>query len=175
MRAVERLEELVDAAYVFDFEYWQTPGNNPLPVCVTLKNIFTGITTQHWLLDGKVLNPFPYNIENSLFICHYAVAEVSCMIALGLPKPKLIWDTFVQEKKLANGLEKKFSLLECCNRYGISCMSEVKKHGWRDTIINKFPNYTAAEKAGILDYNKQDVIINEKLFYAQLHEFEKNR
>ena len=55
MRAVERLEELVDAAYVFDFEYWQTPGNNPLPVCVTLKNIFTGVITQHWLLGDKAL------------------------------------------------------------------------------------------------------------------------
>jgi len=173
MRAIERLKELVDAAYVFDFEYKQTDGNNPLPVCVTLKNIFTETTTQHWLLDGESPETFPYDIENSLFICHYAVAEVSCMIALGLPKPKLVWDTFVQEKKLLNGLEKKFNLLACCNRYDISCMSEVKKHGWRDTIINNYPNYTATEKAGILDYNKQDVIINEKLFNAQLAEFEK--
>ena len=173
MTALERLRELVEAAYVYDYEYSQTPGNNPKPVCVTLKNIFSGKTTQHWLLDGEDPKAFPYDIKNSLFICHYAVAEVSCMIAMGLPKPKLIWDTFVQEKKLLNGLEKKFSLLACCNRYGISCMSEVKKHGWRDTIINIFPNYTAAEKAGILDYNNQDVMVNEKLFYAQLKEFEK--
>ena len=154
MTAIERLEELIDAAYVFDFEFKQTPGNNPLPVCVTLKNIFTNDVTQHWLLDNKTSKQFPYDIERSIFICHYAVAEVSCMIAMGLPKPKMIWDTFIQEKKLANGLEKKFSLLECCNRYGISCMSELKKHSWRDTIIDNYPNYTAAEKAGILDYNK---------------------
>jgi len=173
MKALDYMMSVVDAAYVFDFEFKQTPGNNPLPICVTLKNIFTNDVTQHWLLNNKTSNQFPYDIERSLFICHYAVAEVSCMIAMGLPKPKLIWDTFVQEKKLANGLEKKFSLLECCNRYGISCMSELKKHGWRDKIINNYPNYTAAEKSGILDYNKQDVIINEKLFFAQLEAFEK--
>ena len=40
MTALERLRELVEAAYVYDYEYSQTPGNNPKPVCVTLKNIF---------------------------------------------------------------------------------------------------------------------------------------
>jgi DNA polymerase I-like protein with 3'-5' exonuclease and polymerase domains len=173
MNALEYLESTIDAGYVFDFEFKQTPGNNPLPVCVTLKNIFTGKTTQHWLLDNKISNPFPYDIKNSLFICHFSVAEVSCMIALGLEKPKLIWDTFVQEKKLANGLVDGFSLLNCCSRYGISTMSEIKKKSWRDTIINNYPNYTDAEKSGILDYNKQDVIVNEKLFLAQLEKFEK--
>jgi len=167
------LESVVDAGYVIDFEFKQTPGNNPLPICVTLKNIFTGKTTQHWLLDDKVSDPFPYDIKNSLFICHYAVAEVSCMIAMGLEKPKLIWDTFIQEKKLANGLVEGFSLLDCCSRYGISTMSEIKKKSWRDTIINNYPNYTTAERSGILDYNSQDVIVNEKLFLAQLEKFEK--
>ena len=52
-------------------------------------------------------------------------------------------------------------------------MSEAHKTLWRDTIINNYPNYTAAEKAGILNYNKQDVIVNEKLFLAQLNKFEK--
>ena len=171
--SLEYLKSVVDDAYAFDFEYKQTPGNNPLPVCVTLKNIFTDKTTQHWLLDNKVSDPFPYDIKNSLFICHWAPAEVSCMIAMGLPKPKLIWDTFVQEKKLANGLVEGFSLLACCKRYGISTMSEIKKKAWRDTIINNYPNYTTAERSGILDYNKQDVIVNEKLFLAQLEKFEK--
>ena len=173
MTPLEYLESMVGAGYVFDFEYEQTPGNNPRPVCVTLKNIFTGKITQHWLLDDKNSDPFPYDTENSLFICHWAPAEVGCMIAMGLTKPKLIWDTFVQEKKLANGLVDGFGLLACCTRYGISTMSEIKKKSWRDTIINNYPNYTAAEKAGILNYNKQDVIVNEKLFLAQLNKFEK--
>ena len=95
------------------------------------------------------------------------------MLFRSLTKPKLIWDTFVQEKKLANGLVDGFGLLACCTRYGISTMSEIKKKSWRDTIINNYPNYTAAEKAGILNYNKQDVIVNEKLFLAQLNKFEK--
>ena len=67
--ALEYLKSMVGAAYVFDTEYRQTDGNTPEPVCVTLKNIFTGIYTQHWLLDDKT---FPYDIDNSLFICHFA-------------------------------------------------------------------------------------------------------
>ena len=168
--ALEYLKSMVGAAYVFDTEYRQTDGNTPEPVCVTLKNIFTGIYTQHWLLDDKT---FPYDIDNSLFICHFAPAEVGCMIQLGLDKPKLIWDTFIQEKKLSNGLVEGFSLLDCCNRYGINTMSEVKKKAWRNTIINKYPNYSDGERKGILAYNKQDVIVNEQLFLAQLEKFEK--
>ena len=47
MKALDYMMSVVDAAYVFDFEFKQTPGNNPLPICVTLKNIFTNDVTQH--------------------------------------------------------------------------------------------------------------------------------
>ena len=70
----------------FDFEYSQTPGNNPKPVCCTFKNLKTGELITHWYLSPGP--QFPFNNEDTLFIAHNAVAEVSCMLALE-KKPSL--------------------------------------------------------------------------------------
>jgi len=151
-----------------DYEYSQTAGNNPDPVCVTYKDLKTEKITQQWLLGRKQLCPFP--VASTLFICHYAVAEVSCDIVRGLTKPTFIWDSFVEEKKMLNGkIKVGFGLLDTCERYNIKgVMSEAHKTLWRDTIINNFPNYSDEEQQGILKYNLEDVLTNEKLFYAQL-------
>ena len=132
---------------VFDFEYSQTPGNNPKPVCCTFKNLKDGKIITHWYLGSDP--SFPFNNQETLYICHHAVAEVSCMLELGLEKPDYVWDTLVQDKKLYNGKEKGFSLLNCCNRYGIETITEAQKNIYRDIIINNFPNYTAEEKERI--------------------------
>ena len=160
--------EQFDYVVVYDYEYSQTPGNNPNPVCVTYKDLKTGKITQQWSLGRKLLCPFP--VSSTLFICHYAVAEVSCDIVRGITKPTFVWDSFVEEKKMLNGkIKVGFGLLDTCERYNIKgVMSEAHKTLWRDTIINNYPNYTEEEKTGILKYNLEDVLTNEKLFYAQL-------
>ena len=157
-----------DYVVAYDYEYSQTAGNNPDPVCVTYKDLKTEKITQQWLLGRKQLCPFP--VASTLFICHYAVAEVSCDIVRGLTKPTFIWDSFVEEKKMLNGkIKVGFGLLDTCERYNIKgIMSEAHKTLWRDTIINNFPNYSDEEQQGILKYNLEDVLTNEKLFYAQL-------
>ena len=157
-----------DYVVAYDYEYSQTAGNNPDPVCVTYKDLKTEKITQQWLLGRKQLCPFP--VASTLFICHYAVAEVSCDIVRGLTKPTFLWDSFVEEKKMLNGkIKVGFGLLDTCERYNIKgIMSEAHKTLWRDTIINNYPSYSDEEKKGILEYNLEDVLTNEKLFYAQL-------
>ena len=157
-----------DYVVAYDYEYSQTAGNNPDPVCVTYKDLKTGKITQQWLLGRKQKSPFP--VASTLFICHYAVAEVSCDIVRGITKPTFIFDSFVEEKKMLNGkIKVGFGLLDTCERYNIKgVMSEAHKTLWRDTIINNFPNYSDEEQQGILKYNLEDVLTNEKLFYAQL-------
>jgi len=156
---------------VFDFEYSQTPGNNPKPVCCTFKNLKDDKIITHWYLGSDP--SFPFNNQETLYICHHAVAEVSCMLELGLEKPDYVWDTLVQDKKLYNGKEKGFSLLNCCNRYGIETITEAQKNIYRDIIINNFPNYTAEEKERIIKYNVSDVVENKALFLAQCTAYEK--
>ena len=171
---LQTLKEWFSHIIVIDYEYKQLAGNNPKPVSCVMKDLVTGKTTKQWLAGKK--QKFPYSIPDSLFICHYAVAEVSCMIALGLGKPKHIFDTFVEEKKMMNGLIKiGFGLLDTCERYGVKgLMSDDKKEFWRNHIINNYPNYTAEDQEGILKYNEEDVITTEKLFYKQLETLTKN-
>lgn len=156
---------------VFDFEYRQQEGNNPEPVCVSCKDLKTGKSWKHWLVNRKP--KFPYPLQETLFICHNAVAEVSCMLELGWGRPDYIWDSMIQEKKLYNGLYNDgYSLLASCKRYQIKTITTELKEHWRDTIINNYPDYTEKEVAGIMDYNESDVIENEKLFIAQLKVYE---
>ena len=168
MNIKDYIWEQFDYVVAYDYEYSQTPGNNPDPVCVTYKDLKTGKITQQWLLNRKQKSLFP--VASTLFICHYAVAEVSCDIVRGITKPTFIFDSFVEEKKMLNGkIKVGFGLLDTCERYNIKgVMSEAHKTLWRDTIINNFPNYSDEEQQGILKYNLEDVLTNEKLFYAQL-------
>ena len=155
---------------VFDFEYSQPRGNTPKVVCCTFLELKSGKKFTHWYLDE--IPQWPFDSNETIYICHNAVAEVSCMLELDLPRPNLIWDTMIQEKKLWLGLEPGFSLLAACNRYGINTITEAQKEIYRDLIITKYPNYSAAEKEKIIEYNISDVEENASLFIAQCKQYE---
>jgi len=159
-----------DNIVVYDFEYSQPPGENPKVVCATFWELKSDKKFTHWYLDEKF--DWPFECNKTIYICHNAVAEVSCMLELGLARPKNIWDTMVQDKKLFLGLEPGFSLLDCCKRFSIPTITEAQKQIWRSLIINNYPNYTAAEKQKIIEYNVTDVEENAALFMAQCLEFE---
>ena len=156
---------------VFDFEFRQLPGENPEPVCCTFKELKSGKQFTHWYLSK--IPDWPFKNKDTIYICHMAVAEVSCMLELGVGLPDFVWDTLLQDKKLYLGKENKFNLLACCNRYGIQTITDAQKKIYRDLIINNYPNYTDAEKEKIIEYNISDVVENEALFLAQLNEYEK--
>ena len=157
---------------VYDYEFKITDGNPPSPVCVVYKELHSQKIIKQWLLDEVPRSPF--SCSDTLFIAHFSNAEVGCDIANGYEKPKYIWDTFVEEKKLENGrIKKGFGLLETCQRYGINeIMNADKKRYWRDFIINNYPNYPEEDKTGILDYCLEDVLLTEKLFLKQCERLE---
>ena len=155
---------------VYDYEFKITDGNPPKPVCVVYKELHKQKIYKVWCVDKFPRSLFP--IDETLFIAHYSNAEVSCDIALGYEKPKYIWDTFIEEKKLFNGKLKGFGLLETCQRHGIKGVMEAdKKRYWRDYIINNYPDYE--DQKGIMDYCLEDVLLTEKLFYKQCERLEK--
>ena len=47
---------------VFDFEYKQTPGNNPKPVCCTFKEIKHGKQFTYWYLSE--IHDWPFKNED---------------------------------------------------------------------------------------------------------------
>ncbi len=50
---------------VFDFEYKQTNGNNPQPVCCTFKELKTGKQETHWYVGEN--HKWPYEISETLW------------------------------------------------------------------------------------------------------------
>jgi len=179
MNIKEYIWEQFDHVVVYDYEFRQLEGNHPEPVCVSYKDLKTGEVKQQWLVgkdNMSFYNLSPFPVAATLYICHYAVVEVSCDIVRGFEKPRFIWDSFIEEKKMLNGkIKRGFGLLDTCERYNIKgVMNMAHKTLWRDTIINNYPKYTEAEQGGILSYNLEDVITNEKLFYAQLEKLSFN-
>ena len=158
---------------VYDYEFKAISGNPPEPVCVVYKELHSDKIIKQWLVGGGSTCPFP--VHETLFIAHYCNAEVSCDIALGYEKPRYIWDTFVEEKKLLNGkLKQGYGLVDTALRYGITgVMDKNKKDYWRDTVINNYPNYSDEDKTGIIDYCLEDVLLTEKLFLKQSAALEK--
>ena len=130
----------------------------------------SGKKITHWYLDSKP--DWPFNCNETIYICHNAVAEVSCMLQLGMARPNNLWDTMVQDKKLWLGRVSGFSLLDSCKRYQIPTITEAQKEIYRKLIINKYPAYSAREKQKIIEYNITDVEENAKLFMAQCKEFD---
>ena len=171
MNLKEYIFEHFKNVVVYDFEFRQLPGENPEPVCCTFKELKSGKLFTHWYLSE--IHDWPFENKDTLYICHSAVAEVSCMLELGLGVPDYVWDTYVQDMKLQRGIENKFNLLDCCKRFGIKTISETQKGVYRDLIVNNYPNYTDTEKQKIIEYNVSDVVENEALFLAQVAEFEK--
>lgn len=157
---------------VLDFEFVQEKGSgeNPKLVCLVVKEIITQKTHRFWLLDKKKIK-FPYPIQDSLFIGHYLVAEVACMLELGLEKPKHLWDTFIENKKLYNGkIKQGFGLEDCCARYKIDY--PLDKEQYRKLIIGNYPHYSRSQEIDILEYCETDVTTNEQLFLKQLQHLE---
>ena len=170
---IEKLKALgFEHVDVLDFEYKQTDGNPPKPVCIVIKDLFTGKTIKEWLVNKKFKYPHP--IQKTLFVCHWAVAEVSCLIELGIDKPRAVFDTFIEEKKMFNGILRGFGLVDVCERHGIKgVMSHEKKEIWRKYIMDNYPNYTTEDEAGIMGYCEEDVVTTEKLFLSQLDKLTK--
>lgn len=170
---IEKLKALgFEHIDVLDFEYKQIDGNPPKPVCIVIKDLFTEKTIKEWLVNKKFKYPHP--IQKTLFVCHWAVAEVSCLIELGIDKPRAVFDTFIEEKKMFNGILRGFGLVDVCERHGIKgVMSHEKKEIWRKYIADNYPNYTTEDEAGIMGYCEEDVVTTEKLFLSQLDKLTK--
>jgi len=161
-----------DGIYIWDTEYRQPPGENPTVVCMVLKNILNDRT---YRLSGKDLKKFPVPItDDSLFVTHYAPAEINSMLSLGFKKPKFIFDTYVESKKLYWGKQDGFDFkhLSCCRRYGIKVMSSEHKDDMRDLIMEN-ETYTKKQMSDIIKYCEEDVLNLEQLFYKILESYEK--
>ena len=154
---------------VADFEYTgHDNSNNPIPVCLSAKDILTGTSFELFQDDLFVLKEPPFNIfQNSLFISYAAQAELKCFKILNWKMPFNVCDLYSEFRLFINPGEKKtkYNLIAALRHFGLPYMDVIEKEEMINLILRGSP-WTENEKKQILEYCKNDVIGAERLFYA---------
>lgn len=142
-----------------DFEFNQSPGERPLPVCLVGLELRSGRRVRLWKDQLESRSRPPYDTsKNTLFIAYFASAELSCHLALGWPMPARILDLYAEFRCLTSGLRRPngSGLLGALSYFGLDAIDAVEKESMRQLIL-RGGSYSDDERTGILDYCQTDV------------------
>ena len=104
-----------------EFHFNGNPGNRPNPVCCVAAELISGKQLKIWQDELLRMKNPPYDTgPDSLFIAHYASAEIGCNLILGWPIPVNILDTFTEFRVLTNGKNQRASLISALVYFGLS-------------------------------------------------------
>jgi hypothetical protein len=148
--------------WLIDFEFTQPFGERPTPICMVARCLLTRTTLRLW---GSELTHCPFTCdERELFVAYYAIAEASCLLALGWPQPARMLDLFVEFRRLTNGAAPLFgvSLIGALKYFGLSDIGGEEKVQMR-TLAARGGPYDAEERASLLQYCESDVDALERL------------
>ena len=153
-------------------------GNVPNVICGVFLELRTGTKKCFWHGEFPSTPPFGTGPE-TLWLGFMSSAEWGSFLSLGWPLPEHILDPFVEFKNCTNrtGVKKKgkhktkgetenplrpfgAGLLGVCKTYGCleSAVAKSEKDSWRDLSLRGGP-YTSAERAGLLEYCENDVVL----------------
>ena len=142
------------------------------PLCAVYKSLKTGEVLKIWDNDQQDLAQHHFDFEKTLFVCHYATAEVGYFLKMSLGRPAYIFDCWIEYQRLYKGLRRESSLLACARVYEYPHPTpEEEKNYFRDKCI-KQNTWTQKEKDGILDYCEKDVLMSEHVFKHLLKDIE---
>lgn len=152
-----------DGIYLVDFEFHPErgrEGNQPVPVCLVVRESHSGRTQRYWQSDLQQLPsaPFPTG-SGALCVAYFACAEIDCFRLLGWPLPSCVLDLFAEFRCLTNGLPLAHGsgLLGALMYYGLPMIGAEQKVGMRDLVLTGGP-WSDAQRAAILDYCETDVV-----------------
>jgi DNA polymerase I len=164
-----QFEEVV----LFDFEFNggarnpRNDGNRPSVVCLVAWELRSGRRFRRW--HDQLEKQPPYRNDNkTLFVAHYAAAELMCHLSLGWKLPVNIFDTFTEFRCLTNHSgenQPPAGLLAALDHFKLDSIEARTKEYWRDIVLRGGP-WTDEERAGILDYCESDVAALDKLLAA---------
>jgi hypothetical protein len=134
--------------------------------CVCAKELRSGREHRVWI-EGKPRCPYPID-DQTLFVAHYASAEIVSHISLGWAIPKNIFDTCIEFSRLTSGLrgkEVKRSLVGALRYFHIDTLDVDAKQELRNLAMDAKPNrgYTPDERTRLLEYCWSDVEALRKL------------
>jgi DNA polymerase-1 len=150
--------DLFKEVWAVDFEYGTPTGGHPEIRCMVASEFYTGRTIKLWV-DELGPEP-PFNIgSDSLFVAYFSSAEFNCFLKLGWPKPKYIFDLFVEFKNLTCGTPPMggYSLLGAISYFGLTGLEATEKEEMRDLAL-RGEIYSAEEKKALMDYCESDVM-----------------
>ena len=146
-----------------DTEYRRLPGGLPDPVCcVAATELRSGREVRVWTEHGAP-QPFDTGPDN-LFVAHYSSAECLSFLMLNWDLPTYIIDTYVEGRRLTNGLpgrknaiksgedrQRKCGLNHLAARYGIRTISDADKDANRERAMRGGP-WAPVERRDMMDY-----------------------
>jgi DNA polymerase I len=155
-----------------DFEFRVDDCHRPVPVAMHAREHRTG--TEIALRRDQLLRltrpPFDTG-PDTLITAYAAVAELTCFQVLGWSRPRNVLCTYFETSAAINGQEivglekKRPKLIEACDLFGIPHMGAEHKAHMYDLILNN-TNYTDDQWREIVEYNRDDVLLESKLFEA---------
>jgi DNA polymerase I len=155
----------------FQFDAAMAYVNKPL--CIVMKDLSNGHVYKYWNHESEDFAQHHFDYEKTLFVCHYAIAEVSYFLARYMGRPPFIFDTWTEYSKLYKNRRPSMSLVAAATAYDYqNPTSPEEKNRYRDMCINQ-NKWSNAEQDGIINYCLDDVLMNETVFYGIVEDLEK--
>lgn len=162
-----------DRVAVFDFEYSTDPNGRPDPVCVVVAQYELsdtgGLTAPGAFFrigwdEMRALKQSPWDTSpRCVSVAFSGHGDLSCMDALGWPRPARYIDLMTEMRWLLNGrpnMPMVQGLYSYLDRLGIPRPSAGYKADVRECIID---GRSADRKADVLDYCESDVVLTAEL------------
>jgi DNA polymerase-1 len=155
LRRGERFDEI----WLVDFEFQQPPGENPSPICLVAKELFSGRMERLFGAELRARRSPPFRIDRrSLVVAYYAIAEMSCFLALGWPTPHFLLDLFTEFRRLTNGNgTTRNNLVYALSYFGLDPIDSQHKESMRRLAMRGEP-YDETERRALLSYCESDVL-----------------
>jgi hypothetical protein len=170
------LRQLYTQVICIDFEFYQPPGERPLPLCMATHELFSGQSHATWLLEANAPSP-PWRCTNDvLFVGFYASAELSCFLANAWELPTRLLDAYAEFRCLSSGLTvpSGYGLLGALDAFGIQSMASTEKVRMQQLAM-RGPPFTREERAALLLYCQTDVAALVRLFCTMLPQLDVRR
>lgn len=161
MRAASSLLNFFREVVVVDTEF-RPRGDGLYEVrCVCALELASGREHRLWI-DGPVDCPYPLDRE-SLFVAHYASAELISHRSLGWPSPGCILDTCVEFSALTAGQRRRDQgrkLPQALQYFGLPYLHQEEKDEMRALCLldQRNHDYSDVDRSELLDYCWSDVV-----------------
>ena len=130
-----------------DFEFYGREGNRPTVVCLVAHELRSGRNFRLW--QDQLPSKPPYRIDSrTLFVAHYAAAEMCCHLALGWDLPANILDTYADFAASRIVRRNSNHMPACCMRWTISSSTAFRCRQKSTGAMSSCAARRGAQKSG---------------------------